>query len=138
RQILVMGPAELHAFVNQHVVAAQAAPAAAQPQQAAPAAATPQLGGNEANAPSGDDSRLTLQHITADALHTRVAQLLDRPLPLAADNSGQWVSFRAELTPNSGVTIEAHRPTGAVRLSGAPVQVAGWKKVLTAIDAPPN
>ncbi len=137
RQLLVMGPAELHTFVNQHVIAAQAIPAAVQPQQAGPAAATSQPANPNAQVAPVDDSRFQLQHTTADALHARVAQLLDRPLPLAVDNSGQWASFRAELTPNSGVMVEVHRPTGEVRLSGAPAQVAGWKKVLTAIDVPP-
>ena len=136
-QLLVMGPADLHAFVNQHVVAGQAAPVSA-PQASAPQASVPQAAATQPSLAPADASQLQLKHITADTLHNRVTQLLDRPLPLATDNSGQWVSFRAELTPSTGVMIEAHRQTGEVRLSGGSRQVAGWHKVLTAIDTPPG
>jgi general secretion pathway protein D len=130
QQLLVMGPGDLHSFVSQNVVAA---PTSAAPAGGGPAA---NLGQNGQRTP--EPSRLVLRNISPDALHARVQQLLDRQIPMATDSSGQWISFRAELSPNTGVMIEVNRSTGEVRLSGAPQQVSGWNKVLTSIDVPPT
>ena len=132
-QLLVMGPANLHQFVSQQLgtapVAAQPAPSVAAANASAPRTAAPQVA-----ATTG--MRLQLRNMTGEQLHSRLEQLLTKPLPVTASTDGQRISFVAEMIPGSGVTIEAGRTTGDLTLAGTQEQQRAWQSVLSAMDAP--
>ncbi|WP_197529024.1 secretin N-terminal domain-containing protein [Aeoliella mucimassa] len=143
-QLLVMGPDNLHRFVGQQLgTTGEPAPAAALPQVAAnqeptPAPQQPQPAqvAQPTVATGGTAMRLQLRTMNGEQLHQRLEQLLSRPLPATATNGDQRISFRAEMIPGAGVTLNVARDSGDLLLSGTPEQKRAWQSVLSAMDTP--
>lgn len=118
-QVLVFGPAEVHAQIRQQLAAKAAA---AQP---------PGL-----TAPAGTVV-VALRNMPGSELHGRLERLLSRPLPPKTDPSGEWQSFAVEGSPGIGVTMNVNTRSGQVRIDGPPLQVAAWRNVVEALDSSP-
>ena len=136
-QLLVMGPAELHTFVERQIVAS--APAG----QTQPAANTSPTGNlrllpsPEATRPTADGRvQLQLQNTTGRDLHRRLEQLFSRPLAATSDDASGRISFRAEMVPGAGVSVDAALDSGDVSIVGSTEQVRAWSSVLRAMDTP--
>jgi type II secretion system protein D len=83
-----------------------------------------------------DGQPLVLRNISAEALRTRLANLLLQPLPARSDPSGQWHTFSVGNSPASTVTIGVNLHSREVRLEGSPEVIKGWRSVVRALDNP--
>jgi len=123
-QALVFAPPAVHAQIRQQL---------AQRTNAAPATGNPPP--SHAETLAGPAS-VQLRHLRAVELHPRLERLLGRPLPATPDASGKWQSFAVEASPGMRITLSVHAESGQVRLDGPPSQVAAWRSVVEALDAP--
>ncbi|TWT67014.1 putative type II secretion system protein D precursor [Posidoniimonas polymericola] len=87
-----------------------------------------------AGQPAGPAS-VRLSGLTPDALHARIQDLVNQPLPATWDASRTWLSFPIRLGSTGGVNLQVNSSTGEVLLSGQPQQVAAWTRVIQAMDA---
>ncbi|HEX5472588.1 MAG TPA: secretin N-terminal domain-containing protein [Lacipirellulaceae bacterium] len=95
-------------------------------------AATPNIG---LTAPGGA-ALFQLRQLPASDVHARLESLLAHPLPATFDASGEWQTFRVEASPGVGATVSVNSHLGQVRIDGPPAQVAAWRSVIEAMDAP--
>src|SRR5262249_8142741 len=122
-QALVFAPPAVQAQIQQELAAKNAPAAAAAPNAGLPAANSPAL--------------IQLNQLQAGDVHQRIEGLLSRQLPATVDASGEWQSFRVETATGVGVAMNVNLRLRQVRIDGPPAQVAAWRSVVEALDAPP-
>jgi type II secretion system protein D len=133
-QALVFAPPAVHEQIRQQIAQSHNSVASATPQVAVSSGNTPQ----SLAAPSSTQGQLIVQlrNLPAAELHARLEKMLGRTLPATPDASGQWRSFIVEASPGVAVTMSINAGSGQVRIDGPPAQVAAWRSVLDAFDAP--
>ncbi|MBX3432398.1 MAG: hypothetical protein KF847_03675 [Pirellulales bacterium] len=151
-RLVVRGDERLHAAVAGALRdLAQAAPAPANPPvrvaqlDARQPASPPPANGAPAAAPASaapeaksaaQSATLRLTQISAEDFHARLQTTFNRPLPLLSEPRSQWLRFAIELPSEPAVMAAVDRQTGTVRLDGRPEQLAAWRRIVEALDAP--
>jgi type II secretory pathway component GspD/PulD (secretin) len=124
-QALVFAPPAVQTQIQQELAAKNTPAQAAAPNK------------TEAH-PGGSPGLIQLTQMPAGDVHQRIEGLLSRQLPATVDALGEWQTFQVDTAPGVGVGINVNLRSRQVRIDGPPAQVAAWRSVVEALDAPPT
>ncbi len=83
------------------------------------------------------EERMQLRTLTAAQLRERMEKIFGRPAPPLADDGSGWLRFPVDAGDGAPVFVAVHLQSGEVRIVGRPEQLAAWRQIVAAVDAPP-